>query len=142
MARLILVPEMLRALVPDARIGFFLHIPFPAADVFRTLPWRDEILQGLLGADLIGFHAFPYLSHFSRAVLWILGIENEVDRMRYQSRQVRLGVFPMGVDAAAIGATVERPEVIAEVDSLRGHYPDCRMLLGVDRLAYTQGLSR
>src|SRR5258706_2536203 len=123
--QLMLVPEMLRARVPDARIGFFLHIPFPAADVFRTLPWRDEILQGLLGADLIGFHAFPYLSHFSRAVLWILGIEHEVDRMRYQSRQVRLGVFPMGVDAAAIAATVKRPEVIADVDSLRGQYPNC-----------------
>lgn len=62
--QLLLVPNMVREQAPDAIIGFFNHIPFPSYEVFRTLPWRDEVLQGMLGADLIGFHTYDYERHF------------------------------------------------------------------------------
>ncbi len=66
--QLMLVPALLRERLPDARIGFFLHVPFPSSEVFRILPWRQQILHGLLGADLVGFHTFSYLRHFLGAL--------------------------------------------------------------------------
>jgi trehalose 6-phosphate synthase/phosphatase len=79
--QLALVPRFLRRLIPDARIGFFLHIPFPSSEVFRILPWRNEILQGMLGADIIGFHTYSYMSHFTRALLHVLRLEAEGGRL-------------------------------------------------------------
>ena len=76
--QLMLLPAMLRARLPEARIGFFLHIPFPSSEVFRTLPWRREVLDGLLGADLIGFHTFSYLRHFVASLLHIEGVEADI----------------------------------------------------------------
>src|SRR6185437_3804694 len=80
--QLMLVPDLVRRQLPEARIGFFLHIPFPSPDVFRILPWREHILRGMLGADLIGFHTFSYQSHFADALLHLLGLESSVDRAR------------------------------------------------------------
>src|SRR5437016_6153746 len=83
----------------DAGIGVFLHIPFPSAEVFRILPWRIEILEGMLGADLVGFHTYSYLKHFRRALHLILGIDAHSEYFHHRDREVRLGVFPMGIDA-------------------------------------------
>src|SRR5918999_74666 len=94
--QLMLLPALLRERLPHARIGFFLHIPFPSSEVLRTLPWRHEILNGLLGADLVGVHTFSYLRHFMTALLQLDGVETDIDRVRTQGREVRLGVFPMG----------------------------------------------
>jgi len=97
--QLALVPRMVRRRIPDATIGFFLHIPFPASEVLRILPWREQVLDGMLGADLVAFQTFTYRSHFSSAVLRILGLPTQGDGIHVDGRQTRLGVFPIGVDA-------------------------------------------
>ena len=139
--QLLLVPGMLRRLIPDARIGFFLHIPFPSEELFRTLASRARLLEGLLGADLIGFHTPTYLRHFATALTDILGHTVEIDRVQLPGREVRLGVFPMGVDAQFFGELAREPAVEAEAQALRGD-GSVRLLVGVDRLDYTKGIPR
>lgn len=138
--QLILVPRMLRERIPDARIGFFLHIPFPSSEIFRLLPRRERLLDGLLGADLIGFHTASYVRHFASSVLRLMGAPTEVDRIRWNDREVRLGVFPMGIDAAKLSALASSPEVEAIVDAHRAGGE--RLLVGIDRLDYTKGIQR
>jgi trehalose 6-phosphate synthase/phosphatase len=137
-----LLPGLLRERLPDAPIGFFLHIPFPSSDVFRVLPWRREILKGLLGADLIGFHTATYLSHFTASLLRVDAMKSRGDRVDVDGRTVRLGVFPMSVDAGAFEALARDPEVIAEAAAIRADAGGRRILLGVDRLDYTKGIPR
>src|SRR5439155_764784 len=127
--------------VPGARIGFFLHIPFPASEVFRTLPNREQLLEGMLGADLVGFHTAAYVRHFGASLLRILGVAVDVDRVRVGERTVRLGVFPMGIDAARFARLAADPEVASEVSALRGS-GECAVLLAIDRLDYTKGIPR
>jgi trehalose 6-phosphate synthase/phosphatase len=140
--QLLLVPGMLRRLLPRARIGFFLHIPFPSSEVFRILPWRTEVLEGMLGADLIGFHTYSYLSHFSRAALHVMGEESVGQQLQYGGREIRLGAFPMGIDVAEFSRLADEPSVLAEVETLREQSGERKLLLGVDRLDYTKGLTR
>jgi trehalose 6-phosphate synthase/phosphatase len=140
--QLMLVPGLLRRRLPDARVGFFLHIPFPASEIFRTLPWRREILEGLIGADLIGFHTYSYVQHFSSAVSEVLGLEVENGRVWFEDRETRVGVFPMGVDAAAFDQLARSPSVEEEVQRMRHDAGDRTILLGVDRLDYTKGIRR
>ena len=140
--QLMLLPGMLRARLPDARIGFFLHIPFPSPEVFRTLPWRRQILHGLSGADLIGFHTFAYQRHFVSSVLHIDGVEADIDRIRTGDREVRLGVFPMGIDAKGFADLARDPDVIAEAEAIRQDADGRQIVLGVDRLDYTKGIPR
>jgi trehalose 6-phosphate synthase/phosphatase len=139
--QLLLLPELLRQRLPDARIGFFLHIPFPSEELFRTLPERDRLLRGLLGADLVGFHTPTYLRHFAASLTQILGLTVDIDRVPLTDREVRLGVFPMGIDAETFTALAEDPAVQAEARSLRGD-GTVKLLVGVDRLDYTKGIPR
>jgi trehalose 6-phosphate synthase/phosphatase len=139
---LMLLPALLRHRLPHARIGFFLHVPFPSSEVFRTLPWRSEVLSGLLGADLIGFHTFAYLRHFLSSLLRVEGIESEIDRVRVADREVRLGVFPMGVDAAELSTRAASEDVERECLRIRQDVGDRQIVLGVDRLDYTKGIPR
>jgi len=139
--QLLLLPELLRQRLPDARIGFFLHIPFPSEELFRTLPERDRLLRGLLGADLVGFHTPTYLRHFAASLTQILGLTVDIDRVQLTDREVRLGVFPMGIDAATFIALAEDPTVQAEAKALRGD-GSVKLLVGVDRLDYTKGIPR
>jgi len=135
---LMLVPELLRQRLPDARIGYFLHIPFPSSEIFRVLPWRSELLRGLLGADLIGFHTLGYLRHFAASLLRILGLEVEVDRVTWGEREVRLAALPMGIDVAAFDVLGADPALREEAAALRA--PGARIVLGIDRLDYTKGI--
>jgi trehalose 6-phosphate synthase/phosphatase len=139
--QLLLLPGLLRRRLPDARIGFFLHIPFPSEELFRTLPARRQLLEGLLGADLVGFHTPTYLRHFATALTDILGLTVDIDRVQLPGREVRLGVFPMGVDAALFQGLARDPAVQAEAEALRGD-GSVRLLVGVDRLDYTKGIPR
>jgi len=140
---LFLLPSLLRERLPRARIGFFLHIPFPSWEVFRTLPHREEVLRGLLGADVIGFHSYDYLRHFGDSLLGNLGLEvMEMDRVDLEDHSVRLGVFPMGIDAENFGRLGGEVEVLAETERLRSSQAVEKILLGVDRLDYTKGLPR
>jgi trehalose 6-phosphate synthase/phosphatase len=138
--QLMLVPQLLRERIPDARIGFFLHIPFPSSEIFRLLPQRERILEGLLGADLVGFHTAAFLRHFASSVLRLLGPATQVDRIRWRHREVRLGVFPMGVDAARFSDLAGTQEVMALVAAHRQE--GTQYLVGIDRLDYTKGISR
>jgi trehalose 6-phosphate synthase/phosphatase len=138
--QLMLLPALLRERLPHARIGFFLHIPFPSSEVFRILPWRREILNGLLGADLVGFHTFAYMRHFMTSLLHVDGVEANVDRVRIGGREVKLGVFPMGVDAAAFADLAADAEVGARVEAIRRDVDGRRIVLGIDRLDYTKGI--
>ena len=140
--QLMLLPALLRERLPHARIGFFLHIPFPSSEVFRILPWRHEILNGVLGADLVGVHTFAYMRHFMTSLLHIDGVEADIDRVRIGDREVRLGVFPMGVDAASFCALAADPDVRTRVDAIRREAGGRRIVLGVDRLDYTKGIPR
>ena len=140
--QLALLPGMLRERLPNARIGFFLHIPFPAAEIYQILPWRQALLEGLLGADLIGFHTLSYVRHFANALLNTLGIPTNIDRLAYHGREIRLGAFPMGVDAPAFEALAETDEANAEVEQIRHDAPRQRIILGIDRLDYTKGIPR
>jgi trehalose 6-phosphate synthase/phosphatase len=140
--QLLLVPGLLRRRLPDARIGFFLHIPFPAAEIFRILPWRRDLLEGLLGADLIGFHTYSYLQHFSSALADLSGVEPEDSRVWVDDRQVRFGIFPMGIDAATFRDLASSPAVEEELRAIRHDAQGRRILLGIDRLDYTKGIRR
>ena len=140
--QLMLVPSLLRQRLPDARIGFFLHIPFPSSEVFRILPWRKQILEGLLGADLLGFHTFAYLRHFVASLLHVSGVEADIDRVRLDGREIRLGVFPMGVDAGRFTTLALDTEVAARAATIKRDAGGRTILLGVDRLDYTKGIPR
>jgi trehalose 6-phosphate synthase/phosphatase len=138
--QLMLVPQLLRERIPDARIGFFLHIPFPSSEIFRLLPQRERILEGLLGADVLGFHASPFVRHFASAVLRLTGTPTEVDRLRWKGRDVRLGVFPMGIDARRFERLAAGLGMARRVGEHRAG--GARLLVGIDRLDYTKGIPR
>ncbi|MCC6407226.1 MAG: bifunctional alpha,alpha-trehalose-phosphate synthase (UDP-forming)/trehalose-phosphatase [Planctomycetes bacterium] len=138
--QLILVPALVRERLPHARIGFFLHIPFPASPLWRVLPEREELLRGLLGADLIGFHTHDYVRHFAAALLNVLGVEVAVDSLRWRERQLCIGAFPMGIDAKAYSRLAEEESVREETQRLRSG-PEA-LLVGIDRLDYTKGIPR
>ena len=96
--QLLLVPQLLKEKRPDVQIGFFLHIPFPSFEVFRILPWRNEILEGMLGSDLIGFHTYNYERHFFSSVRRLLGYDINFNQINLRSRIVLADTFPMGID--------------------------------------------
>jgi trehalose 6-phosphate synthase/phosphatase len=138
--QLMLVPQMLRERLPDARIGFFLHIPFPSSEVFRLLPQREKLVEGLLGADLVGFHTAGYLRHFASSVLRLTSTPSNVDRIGWKHGDVHLGVFPMGVDSSHFSERAGSPEVDALVRAHRAE--GVKLLVGIDRLDYTKGIPR
>ncbi|MCC7109447.1 MAG: bifunctional alpha,alpha-trehalose-phosphate synthase (UDP-forming)/trehalose-phosphatase [Deltaproteobacteria bacterium] len=139
--QLMLVPQMIRERLPDARIGFFLHIPFPPSDIFSTLPNREEILAGLLGADLIGFHTASYMRNFASSVLRILGATSDVDAITWHGRTSAMGAFPMGVDAAAFAALARSEPIQRLAKDVCGASEE-RLLVGIDRLDSTKGIPR
>jgi trehalose 6-phosphate synthase/phosphatase len=138
--QLLLVPRLLRERLPGARIGFFLHIPFPAHEVFRLLPWREPILEGLLGADLVGFHTEAYARHFRESAQRLLGARLEGERLVHRERTAAVEAFPMGIDFGRFDSLGRDPAVIAEAEGLRRG--GVKLLVGVDRLDYTKGLPR
>jgi trehalose 6-phosphate synthase/phosphatase len=139
--QLLLVPGLLRARRPDLRIGFFLHIPFPAPDVFRLLPARREILEGLLGADLVGLHTAAYVRNLLHAFAEVLGAEVAGDVVGHEGRVATVGAFPMGVDAPHYQRLSARA---ARGGAVRAHRRPAgiRLLGGIDRLDYTKGIPR
>lgn len=137
-----LVPALVRAQLPEATIGFFLHIPFPAPEIYRIFPWREELLEGLLGADLVGFHTLSYARHFANALLHVLGLLPNVDRVTWRGRVVRFGAYPMGIDVQSFTEAARAPAAEAAVQRHRTDVGDRALLLGIDRLDYTKGIPR
>mgnify|MGYP000852725771 CR=1 FL=1 len=139
---LMLLPGMVREIAPAATIGFFLHIPFPNYELFRLLPsrWRHDILKGLLGADLVGFHTNDYRQDFLKCVLRILGHDSQIGELLVGDRVVRAEAFPMGIDYAKYRDGAGAPEVRAESLDLRRRMDGARIILSIDRLDYTKGI--
>jgi trehalose 6-phosphate synthase/phosphatase len=140
--QLMLVPGLLRERVPNARIGFFLHIPFPSFEIFRILAWRRQLLEGLLGADLIGFHTAAYARYYITALRHILDLEPNGQEVRYGGRTVRIGTFPMGIDVEQFANLSTSEPVLQDVAKIREQAGPRRILLGIDRLDYTKGIPR
>ena len=136
-----LVPEMLREMRPDVRIGFFLHIPFPPTELFDRLPWRTQILRGLLGADLVGFQLPGGGRNFLRLARRLLGVKVSGKVVEYQGRKVLADAFPISIDSKSQAELADKPGVRAAADQIRadlGHPK--KIILGVDRLDYTKGI--
>ncbi|MDB4985610.1 MAG: Alpha,alpha-trehalose-phosphate synthase [Myxococcaceae bacterium] len=138
--QLMLVPAYLRQRAPDARIGFFLHVPWPSSDVFRILPSREEIIQGVLGADLIGFHTESYRTNFMHSISKILQVDLGLDSVSWEERNVQVGVYPISIDLEEFERA--SPVVDELVVQLRAGTGGKKTLLGVDRLDYTKGVPR
>jgi trehalose 6-phosphate synthase len=145
-----LVPKMLRMLRPDLTIGFFLHIPFPPVELFMQMPWRTEIVEGLLGADLVGFHLpggaenFLYLArrlvgaNTSRASV---GVRSRFGEVNYGFRTIKVGAFPISIDSNALDQTARQRNIRQRAREIRAELGNPRkILLGVDRLDYTKGI--
>ncbi len=137
---LMLLPQMLRERRPDLRIGFFLHTPFPSYELFRRHPRRRELLDGVLGADLIGFHTFGYLRHFRSAVLRLTGRESDIYSIRHDDAVTSIGVFPIGINGPGFAAGLESPETAACLERFTNDYAGRRVVLSVERLDYTKGI--
>ncbi len=137
---LMLLPALIREDFPKASIGFFLHIPFPSYEVFRILPWRKELLLGVLGADQIGFHTFGYMRHFLSAVYRIGGFEHEFGKLQIKNRNINVDVFPMGIDYdkyAQPALDIYQDHGAFEVRRLaKGK----KLVISIDRLDYTKGI--
>ncbi|MFI6516755.1 trehalose-6-phosphate synthase [Spirillospora sp. NPDC050679] len=137
-----LVPKMLRELRPDLRIGFFLHIPFPPLELFWQLPWRRQILEGLLGADLVGFQLPGAAANFVRLCRRLLEARYSKQDVYWEDRVVRARAFPISVDVEELHDLIERPEVRARAKEIREDLGGGTVLLGVDRLDYTKGITQ
>lgn len=138
--QLMLLPQLLREKAPDLSIGYFLHIPWPSSELFRLLPWREEILHGLLGADVIGFHTYDYVRHFLSSAARICGLEHSMGEIAVQDRVVKVDAFPLGVDFGKHAAATEDEEVRAEIDTIRSTVGNRKIILSIDRLDYTKGI--
>jgi trehalose 6-phosphate synthase/phosphatase len=137
---LMLLPKLLRERLPKATVGFFLHIPFPSFEIFRLLPWRKQILEGLLGADLTGFHTYDYTGHFLDSVHHLLGYEVTMGQITVADRIVRADTFPMGISYERYSSAAQDLKVQAERKRFRKKLGDCQVILSVDRLDYTKGI--
>jgi alpha,alpha-trehalose-phosphate synthase [UDP-forming] len=144
-----LVPALLRAQRPDLRIGFFNHIPFPGYEIYSRLPWRRQVVEGLLGADLVGFQRGDDAANFLRACRRLTRVTTHGSVIEQPSwneptgstRRLRAASFPISVDGAALEALARRPDVEARARQLRRELGDPEVvLLGVDRLDYTKGI--
>lgn len=138
--QLMLLPKILKEQYPNARIGYFHHIPFPSHEIFRLLIWREEILQGLLGADLIGFHTYDYVRHFLISTRRILGLENNLHRIRCEDRYVYVDVFPMGIDYDWFAKEHDKQNFQLEAQELAASAKGVKTILSIDRLDYTKGI--
>ncbi|MDC6384795.1 bifunctional alpha,alpha-trehalose-phosphate synthase (UDP-forming)/trehalose-phosphatase [Flagellimonas taeanensis] len=149
--QLMLVPQMVREKRPDTSIGFFLHIPFPSYEIFRTLPWREEILEGLLGSDLIGFHTYDYERHFLSSVRRLLGLEVSFNEIYMDNRAIKVDSFPMGIDYKKFHdaakdhgqkSSKDRSDFQLRLDSHKASAPDTKLILSIDRLDYSKGIAK
>lgn len=140
--QLMLLPEMIRKKIPDATIGFFLHIPFPSFELFRLLPrhWRESVIKGMLGADLIGFHTHDYTQNFIKSVKRTTGFECHQNIIYTPDKIVKADAFPIGIDYDKFHDAYLKKSVIAETLKLKSHLSDQKLIFSVDRLDYSKGL--
>lgn len=138
--QLLLLPQLIRELSPKATIGFFLHIPFPSYEAFRLLPWRRQILEGMLGSDFLGFHTYDDMRHFLSSVNRLAGLGNSNSRIDVDNRKVLVDALPMGIDYDKYEAAASHPETLSREVRYRTGLGDQRLMLSVDRLDYSKGI--
>lgn len=148
--QLLLLPQLIREKNPTVTIGFFNHIPFPSYEVFRTLPWREEILRGMLGADLIGFHTYDYERHFLRSVNRILHYDINFNSVNVGDRIIKADSFPMGIDYKKFNnaalkhreqPTSENTDIQKKLDYHKYVTKGTQLIISIDRLDYTKGIA-
>lgn len=147
--QLMMLPELIKKHKPNATIGFFLHIPYPSHEIFRIFPWREELLRGLLGSDLIGMHTYDYERHFLSSVKRILALEVHFNEIIYQNRIIKVDSFPMGIDYQRFydAASILNERSEADLSDLqkrllehKGKDANNKLILSIDRLDYTKGI--
>lgn len=138
--QLLLLPGLLRKYLPEATIGFFQHIPFPSYEIFRLIPWREELVNGLIGADLIGFHTYDDVRHFLTTATRLLPINSSANILNNNERQIVVEAFPMGIDADKFNELTKSAEVKKEIDFFRKEKEHLKIILSIDRLDYSKGI--
>ena len=138
--QLLLLPQLIRAISPNATIGFFLHIPFPSYESFRLLPWRRELLNGLLGADFLGFHTYDDMRHFLSSVNRLAGLGNSNGTIKVKNRLIKADALPMGIDYEKYATSAQDPETLAREARYRKSIGTVKLILSIDRLDYSKGI--
>ncbi|HER10049.1 MAG TPA: bifunctional alpha,alpha-trehalose-phosphate synthase (UDP-forming)/trehalose-phosphatase [Bacteroides sp.] len=146
---LLLLPNMIKEKHPGTTIGFFNHIPFPSYELFRLLPWREEIIEGILGADLVGFHSYDYERHFSSCVRRLFGYDYELNQFNLGHRIIRVDSFPMGIDYEKYNSAAwkirkngnqKKPKVQEDIERFHQVMPGRKLILSIDRMDYSKGI--
>jgi trehalose 6-phosphate synthase/phosphatase len=138
--QLLLLPELIREKEARVTIGFFQHIPFPSYEIFRLIPWREEIITGMFGADLIGFHTFDDVRHFLSAASKIVLSKFADNVILHHDRQIVVEAFPMGIDDDKYASLVNTPEVQENIHSYKETFNGQKVILSIDRLDYSKGI--
>ncbi|QNK62045.1 bifunctional alpha,alpha-trehalose-phosphate synthase (UDP-forming)/trehalose-phosphatase [Pedobacter sp. PAMC26386] len=138
--QLLLLPDLIRVSQPHVIIGFFQHIPFPSYEMFRLIPWREELISGMFGADLLGFHTFDDVRHFLSAASRLSSAKVSNNVINYKDRQIVVEAFPMGIDANKFEKLTQYPVVAEHVVSLKEIVHGCKVILTIDRLDYSKGI--
>src|SRR5690606_1467025 len=137
---LMLAPQLIREALPGATTAQFWHVPWPAMEVFRILPWARELLRGMLGCDLIGFHVEEYVEHFLESARVLLGADVRGHYVRWGGRDVRVEAHPIGIDVDGFAAMAADPEVRQAAAAIRDEVRAEKLIVGIDRLDYTKGI--
>lgn len=140
--QLLMVPQMIRRKLPNTSIGFFQHIPFPSYEIFRLLPWRKELVLGVLGADLIGFHTYDDMRHFLSAVSRIAGINSLHGHLELKGRRITVDSFPMGIDYEKYANIAKTSETKNKITMFRASLGQQKLMLSIDRLDYSKGITQ
>jgi len=140
--QLLLLPQMLRKIFPSLRIGFFLHIPFPSYEIFRLLPftWRKGLLEGMLGADLVGFHTQDYTQYFLRSVFRTLGLDHHLGKIQVGDQLRKADTFPIGIDYEYFSQASQTELVEQKVQKHWKRFEGQKIIFSVDRLDYSKGI--
>ena len=147
--QLLLCPKMIRDKRPDLKIAFFLHIPFPSFEIFRIFPWREKLLDGIIGSDLVGFHTYDYVRHFLSSVKRILKYDVIFNRISIGQREILVDTFPMGIDYEKFNDAAknrlkqiksQKSQLRTQLELHKKSAKDGKIILSIDRLDYTKGV--
>ena len=138
--QLLLLPGLIREALPNATIAFFQHIPFPSQELFRLIPWRRELLEGMLGADLLGFHTFDDVRHFISSATRLTPVHSRLNRLEVDGRTVFAEPHPMGIDSTKFSNLANEKNVLRRVEQLRQNFKGQQLIICIDRLDYSKGI--